>query len=177
MFFRTKLNSLVLSFAIVYRNLSSTMLSYLEPHSLIFTQAAIQLVCWHYIFEYFMWYMATYMTKKRWFIQASRKPVPGVGALGEEALIQMLSPMIQHVFGGALIAVGYFTNSPQLFITGALSEFAYEILDTVWTARSIPFQSSNLYRHSVLLFVLSSKSFNNGISQKKGGTLKPLRRW
>jgi len=106
------------------------MLSYLEPHSLILTEAAIQLVCWHYIFEYFMWYMATYMTKKQWFIQGSRKPFPGVGELGEEALIQMLTPMVQHVFGGALIALGYFTNSPQLFITGAISEFAFEVLDT-----------------------------------------------
>jgi len=106
-------------------------LSYLEPHSLIFTQAAIQLVCWHYIFEYTMWYTATYLTNKRWFIQWSKKPFPGGGVTGAQAIIETLGCFVQHIFGGTLIALGYFTNSPQLFITGVLSEFAYEVLDTI----------------------------------------------
>jgi len=106
------------------------MLSQLEAHSLIFTQAAIQLVCWHYIFEYTMWYTATYLTNKRWFVNWSKKPAPIGGETGDEAVIDILRCCVQHVFGGALIALGYFTSSPQPFITGVLSEFAFEVLDT-----------------------------------------------
>jgi len=111
------------------------MLSQLEAHSPIFTQAAIQLVCWHYIFEYTSWYTATYLTNKRWFIQWSKKPFPGRGETGDEMVIYSIRCCVQHTFGGILIALGYFMNSPQTFITGVLSEFAFEVLDTINVVR------------------------------------------
>jgi len=111
------------------------MFSQLEAYSPIFTQAAIQLVCWHYIFEYTTWYTATYLTNKRWFIQWSKKPFPGRGETGDEIVIAFLRCFAQHIFGGILIALGYFMNSPQTFITGVLSEFAFEVLDTINVVR------------------------------------------
>jgi len=111
------------------------MFSQLGAHSPIFTQAAIQLVCWHYIFEYTMWYTATYLTNKRWFIQWSKKPFPGREETGDEMVIDFLRCFVQHLFGGTLIALGYFMSSPQTFITGVLSEFAFEVLDTIKIVR------------------------------------------
>jgi len=130
------------------------MLSHLEPHSLIFTQAAIQLVCWHYVQEYTKWYATTYLTNKRWFQNWSRKPMPGGGEVGEDGVIEFLAPSGSHLFAGIFVTLGYFMKSPQTLITGILSEFAFEVLDTIKIVRERYITKKGMgFKYPTVLFV------------------------
>jgi hypothetical protein len=104
-------------------------MSSVEQHAPIFTQAVIQLVFWRYVFDYTQWYTATYCTNQRWFINWSSKPHPLGGDTGDAGLIGQIYIFVQHFVGGACAALGYYLNSPQLFIMGVLSEFSFEVLD------------------------------------------------
>merc|ERR1712241_427079 len=54
---------------------------------------------------------------------------------GDETVLMSLGAICQHVFGGIFVGWGYFLESPQLFVIGALSEFAFEALDMVRAIR------------------------------------------
>lgn len=100
-----------------------------SPTALIFTQAAIQLVFWRYVFDYTKWYIANHCTNQRWFINWSSKPHPLGGETGDARLIGQFYIFVQHIVGGLCAALGYFLGSPQLLIMGMLSEFSFEVLD------------------------------------------------
>jgi len=55
------------------------------------------------------------------------------GETGADQILHQLGFFVQHWFGGILLFLAYYLSSPQLspqlFITGALSEFAVELLD------------------------------------------------
>jgi len=107
------------------------MISQLEDHHLVFTQAAVQLVAWYHIFEYTSWYLRKYCLNCHWFQKWSQKPDEFLGGeKGVDGVIYELRYSLQHTYGGIFMALGYYLSSPQCFITGVLSEFSFEILDT-----------------------------------------------
>merc|ERR1719411_2390792 len=91
----------------------------------------------------------------KWFVQWTKKPNGMGGETGADEIIQFLGIFVQHWVGGIFLSLAYYLSSPQLspqlFITGALSEFAVEILDIkdmfmeryvtkkgVWSAQKMP---------------------------------------
>jgi len=104
--------------------------SQLDQHQLLFTQVAIQLVAWYHVFEYTKWYLRTHCSTHKWFIQWSQKPSFGGEVTGAERVIGQMGHLLQAVVGGIAISLGYYLNSPQLFIAGALSEFSCEFIET-----------------------------------------------
>jgi len=138
--------------------------SQLDQHQLLFTQVAIQLVAWYHVFEYTKWYLRTYCTTHKWFIQWSQKPSSfGGEVVGAERVIGQMGHCVQAFVGGIAISLGYYLNSPQLFIMGALSEFSYEFIETyeiikeryiikegLWSADKTPFfgVANMLFHHS-----------------------------
>jgi len=51
------------------------------------------------------------------------------GETGADRVLQQLGHFGQAWIGGILLSLAYYLSSPQLFITGALTEFAVELLD------------------------------------------------
>jgi len=107
-------------------------MSIVESHYHILIQAVIQLVCWRYIFNLTRQYVTDNCTNKQWFRRWSSKPNGFEGGeKGDDMVIEECVLLTQHVFGGLFIGAAYYLESPQLFVIGALSEFAYEALDLV----------------------------------------------
>jgi len=103
----------------------------IQNHYHILVQAVIQLVCWRYILNFTRQYVTENCTNLQWFRRWSSKPNGFGGETGDDFVIGLLAAMTQHIFGGFFIAAGYYMQSPQCFVIGALSEFAFEALDMV----------------------------------------------
>jgi len=107
----------------------------IEGHYQVLIQAVIQLVCWRYILNYVRQYASEHCTNKSWFRNWSSKPDGFKEETGDDNVIMTLCAIVQHCFGGIFVGLGYFLESPQLFVIGALSEFAFEALDMVRAIR------------------------------------------
>jgi len=95
----------------------------------VLIQAAVQVVFWHFVFKHTRAYLRKNCTRQKWFIQWAKKPDGFGGETGEEQVIQIVGVFVQHWVGAICMLLSYKFGSPQLFIMGALSEFAYELLD------------------------------------------------
>jgi len=100
----------------------------------VLIEAFLQLIIWHFIISYTESYVAKHCQRKKWFIQWAKKPDGMGGETGGDRIISFLGVLIQHTFSGILLCLAYYLSgsSPlatQLFITGALGEFAIEALD------------------------------------------------
>jgi len=102
-----------------------------ENHYHILIQAVIQLVCWRYIFNVTRQYVTDNCTNQQWFRRWSEKPNGRGGETGDEEVIETCVCFTQHSFGGFFLGLAYYLQSPQLFVIGALSEFAFEAIDMV----------------------------------------------
>jgi len=102
-----------------------------ESHYHILIQAVIQLVSWRYIFNLTRQYVTKNCTNKQWFRRWSEKPDGRGGENGDERVIYTFVMFTQHSFGGLFLGLAYYLQSPQLFVIGALSEFAFEAIDMV----------------------------------------------
>jgi len=96
-------------------------------------EAFLQVIIWHFIISYTRSYVVKHCQRKKWFIQWAKKPDGKGGEIGSGLVIYFLGTMTQHTFSAILLCLAYYLPaSPlatQLFITGALGEFALEVLD------------------------------------------------
>lgn len=95
----------------------------------VLIQAFIQLFVWHYGVKYTKSYVLDNCTQSKWFIQWCKKPDGMGGEFGQDRIISQLGHFFQAWIGGILLTFAYYLSSPQLFIMGALTEFAVELLD------------------------------------------------
>jgi len=100
----------------------------------VLIEAFLQLITWHFVISYAESYVAKHCKRKKWFIQWAKKPDGLGGEFGGDRVIAFLGACIQHTFSGILLCLAYYLSgsrsyTTQLFITGALGEFAYEALD------------------------------------------------
>jgi len=124
----------------------------LDNHYHILIQAVIQLVCWRYIFNVTRQYITENCMNQEWFRRWSSKPNGFGGETGDEMVIESCVVMPQHIFGGFFVGLAYYLQSPQCFVIGALSEFAYESLDMVRVIRK---HVSGKGEHWFELFILT----------------------
>merc|ERR1719461_438676 len=95
----------------------------------VLIEAVIQIIFWHFAVLYTRSYVKNNCMSSKWFVQWSKKPNGMGGETGADEIIQFLGIFVQHWVGGIFLSLAYYLSSPQLFITGALSEFAIELLD------------------------------------------------
>jgi len=126
-------------------------------------EAFFQLIIWHFIISYTRSYVAKHCQRKKWFIQWAKKPDGKGGETGGGVVIYFLGTITQHTFSATLLCLAYYLPaSPlatQLFITGALGEFAFEVLDLkghffAWRAKYMSTGSfvNTLMHHSGAIF-------------------------
>merc|ERR1719461_2473409 len=98
----------------------------------VLIEAVIQLIFWHPAVLYTRSYVKNNCMSSKWFVQWTKKPAMG-GETGADRVLQQLGHLGQAWVGGILLCLAYYLPSPQLspqlFITGALTEFAVELLD------------------------------------------------
>ena len=90
----------------------------------VLIQATIQLIFWHYAVKYTRSYVLNNCTKSKWFIQWAKKPDGMGGETGQDRILAGMGHCVQAWIGGISLALAYYLSSPQLFIIGALTEFA-----------------------------------------------------
>lgn len=100
----------------------------------VIIEAFFQLIIWHFIVSYTRSYVMKYCQRSKWFIQWAKKPDGMGGETGVDRILSQMGHFLQAWFSGIFLSLAYYLSdtSPyaaQLFITGALAEFAVEVLD------------------------------------------------
>lgn len=99
----------------------------------VMVEALLQLIIWHYVVGYTRSYIVKHCSRSKWFIQWAKKPDGMGGETGSDRLLSQMGHFAQAWFSGIFLSLAYyFSDSPyaaQFFTTGALAEFAVEVLD------------------------------------------------